>query len=191
MKKPDREMNIHSELIELCRRGDSKAQFELYNLYSRAMYNVSCRILPDRMEAEDAMQEAFFKAFDKLHTFRNEVAFGAWLKRIVVNTCIDYLKKKKLQLTSIDDVKGVADVQDGVDDFVPESVEDIKVAMNELPEGYRIVLNLHLVEGYEYEEIAEMLGIAQSSVRSQFTRARQKLIELLKQRNKTFNYGKV
>ncbi len=191
MKKPDREMNIHSELIELCRRGDSKAQFELYNLYSRAMYNVSCRILPDRMEAEDAMQEAFFKAFDKLHTFRNEVAFGAWLKRIVVNTCIDYLKKKKLQLTSIDDVKGVADVQDGVDDFVPESVEDIKVAMNELPEGYRIVLNLHLVEGYEYEEIAELLGIAQSSVRSQFTRARQKLIELLKQSNKTFNYGKV
>lgn len=191
MKKPDREMNIHSELIELCRRGDSKAQFELYNLYSRAMYNVSCRILPDRMEAEDAMQDAFFKAFDKLHTFRNEVAFGAWLKRIVVNTCIDYLKKKKLQLTSIDDVKGVADVQDGVDDFVPESVEDIKVAMNELPEGYRLVLSLHLVEGYEYEEIAEMLGIAQSSVRSQFTRARQKLIELLKQRNKTFNYGKV
>lgn len=191
MKKPDREMNIHSELIELCRRGDSKAQFELYNLYSRAMYNVSCRILPDRMEAEDAMQEAFFKAFDKLHTFRNEVAFGAWLKRIVVNTCIDYLKKKKLQLMSIDDVKGVADVQDGVDDFVPESVEDIKVAMNELPEGYRLVLSLHLVEGYEYEEIAEMLGIAQSSVRSQFTRARQKLIELLKQRNKTFNYGKV
>ena len=191
MKKPDREMNIHSELIELCRRGDSKAQFELYNLYSRAMYNVSCRFLPDRMEAEDAMQEAFFKAFDKLHTFRNEVAFGAWLKRIVVNTCIDYLKKKKLQLTSIDDVKGVADVQDGADDFVPESVEDIKVAMNELPEGYRLVLSLHLVEGYEYEEIAEMLGIAQSSVRSQFTRARQKLIELLKQRNKTFNYGKV
>lgn len=191
MKKPDREMNIHSELIELCRRGDSKAQFELYNLYSRAMYNVSCRILPDRMEAEDAMQDAFFKAFDKLHTFRNEVAFGAWLKRIVVNTCIDYLKRKKLQLTSIDDVKGVADVQDGVDDFVPESVEDIKVAMNELPEGYRLVLSLHLVEGYEYEEIAEMLGIAQSSVRSQFTRAKQKLIELLKQRNKTFNYGKV
>lgn len=191
MKKPDREMNIHSELIELCRRGDSKAQFELYNLYSRAMYNVSCRILPDRMEAEDAMQEAFFKAFDKLHTFRNEVAFGAWLKRIVVNTCIDYLKKKKLKLTSIDDVKGVADVQDVGDDFVPESVEDVKLAMNELPEGYRLVISLHLIEGYEYEEIAEMLGIAQSSVRSQFTRARQKLIELLKKSNKTFSYGKV
>lgn len=191
MKKPDREMNIHSELIELCRRGDSKAQFELYNLYSRAMYNVSCRILPDRMEAEDAMQEAFFKAFDKLHTFRNEVAFGAWLKRIVVNTCIDYLKKKKLQLTSIDDVKGVADVQDGTDDFVPESVEDVKLAMNQLSEGYRIVLVLHLVEGYEYDEISEMLEISSSSVRSRFTRGRQKLIELLKQSNKTFNYGKV
>ncbi len=184
-------MDIHSELVELCRRGDSKAQFELYNLYSKAMFNVSCRILPDKMEAEDAMQEAFFKAFDKLNTFRNEVAFGAWLKRIVVNTCIDYLKKKKLQLTSIDDVKSVADVQDDVDDFIPESVEEVKLAMNQLPEGYRLVLSLHLVEGYEYEEIAEMLGIGQSSVRSQFTRARQKLLELLKQSNKTFSYGKV
>lgn len=184
-------MNIHSELVELCRRGDSKAQFELYNLYSKAMFNVSCRILPDKMEAEDAMQEAFFKAFDKLNTFRNEVAFGAWLKRIVVNTCIDYLKKKKLQLTSIDDVKSVADVQDDADDFIPESVEEVKLAMNQLPEGYRLVLSLHLVEGYEYDEIAEMLGIGQSSVRSQFTRARQKLLELLKQSNKTFSYGKV
>ncbi|BDX39546.1 DNA-directed RNA polymerase sigma-70 factor [Tenuifilaceae bacterium CYCD] len=191
MKKPSREMNIHSELVELCRRGDSKAQFELYNLYSKAMFNVSCRILPDKMEAEDAMQEAFFKAFDKLNTFRNEVAFGAWLKRIVVNTCIDYLKKKKLQLTSIDDVKSVADVQDDADDFIPESVEEVKLAMNQLPEGYRLVLSLHLVEGYEYDEIAEMLGIGQSSVRSQFTRARQKLLELLKQSNKTFSYGKV
>ncbi|MGE0078267.1 MAG: RNA polymerase sigma factor [Bacteroidales bacterium] len=191
MKKPDREMNIHSELIELCRHGDTKAQFEIYNLYSRAMYNVSCRILPDRMEAEDAMQEAFFKAFDKIHTFRNEVAFGAWLKRIVVNTSIDYLKKKKLQFASIDDVKSIADFQNDSDDFLPESVEEVTLAMNQLPEGYRVVLSLHLVEGYEYEEIAEMLGIGQSSVRSQFTRARQKLIELLKQSNKTFSYGKV
>ncbi|MCB8964101.1 MAG: sigma-70 family RNA polymerase sigma factor [Bacteroidales bacterium] len=184
-------MNIHSELVDLCKRGDSKAQFELYRLYSKAMFNVSCRILPDTMEAEDAMQEAFFKAFDKMHTFRNEVAFGAWLKRIVVNTCIDTLKKKRLLLTPIDEVRGVADVQDNPDDFIPESVEDVKQAMNQLPEGYRLVLNLHLVEGYEYPEISEMLGIAQSSVRSQFTRARQRLIELLKQSNKTFSYGRV
>lgn len=191
MKKPDREMNIHSELIELCRHGNSKAQFELYNLYSRAMYNVSCRILPDRMEAEDAMQEAFFKAFDKINTFRNEVTFGAWLKRIVVNTCIDYLKKKKLKFTSIDDVKNVPDVHDDTDNFIPDSAEEVKQAMNQLPDGYRLVLTLRLVEGFEYEEIAGILGIEQSSVRSQFTRARQKLIEILKQSSKTFSYGKV
>lgn len=184
-------MNIHSELIELCRHGNSKAQFELYNLYSRAMYNVSCRILPDRMEAEDAMQEAFFKAFDKINTFRNEVTFGAWLKRIVVNTCIDYLKKKKLKFTSIDDVKNVPDVHDDTDNFIPDSAEEVKQAMNQLPDGYRLVLTLRLVEGFEYEEIAGILGIEQSSVRSQFTRARQKLIEILKQSSKTFSYGKV
>lgn len=191
MKNPDREMNIHSELVDLCRHGDSKAQFELYSLYSKAMFNVSCRILSDKMEAEDAMQEAFFKAFDKISTFRNEVAFGAWLKRIVVNTCIDYLKKKKLQFTPIDEVRNIADTQNDSEDYIPESVEEVKYAMTLLPEGYRVVLSLHLIEGYEYEEIAEMLGIGQSSVRSQFTRARQKLLELLKQRDKTFSYGKV
>jgi len=142
------------------------------------MLSVSCRIIPDKMEAEDAMQEAFFKAFDKLDTFRNEVTFGAWLKRIVVNTCIDHLKRKRLLTVSIDDTPGVS-AQASNDDYSPESVEEVKVAMQKLPDGYRLVLTLHLVDGYEYEEIAEMLGIAQSTVRSQFVRAKQRLIELL------------
>lgn len=172
-------MDISAQLVERCRRGDSKAQFELYRLYASAMFSVSCRIIPDRMEAEDAMQEAFFKAFDKIDTFRHEVTFGAWLKRIVVNTCIDHLKRKRLITVPIDDTPGIS-AKPNDDDYSPESVEEVKQAMQGLPDGYRLVLTLHLVDGYEYEEIAEMLGIAQSTVRSQFVRAKQRLIELLR-----------
>ena len=173
-------MDISSELVKKCCRGDSRAQFELYAMYARAMYNVSCRIIPDRMEAEDAMQEAFFKAFDRISTFRGEVTFGAWLKRIVINTCLDHLKKRRVQLVSFDDLPGLAEHTDSSDDYTPESVEQVKLAMQQLPEGYRVVLTLRLVEELDYPEIAEMLDINESSVRSQYTRGRQKLVELLK-----------
>lgn len=132
------------------------------------------------MEAEDAMQDAFFKAFDKISTFRNNVTFGAWLKRIVVNTCIDYLKKCKVDFLSIDEVQGVAEPQ-VVEDIVPNTVEEVKRAMGLLPNGYRLVLNLHLVEGFDYPEIAEIIGTSQSNVRSQFARAKRKLVEMMKQ----------
>ena len=91
-------LNVHQQLIDLCKRGDSKAQFEIYKLYHKAMYNTCLRIVEDATEAEDIMQEAFFKAFDKINTYRNEVSFGAWLKRIVVNASLDYLKKVKLEI---------------------------------------------------------------------------------------------
>ncbi|QKG80379.1 RNA polymerase sigma factor [Tenuifilum thalassicum] len=173
-------MDISKKLVERCRQGDNKAQFELYKLYSDAMYNVSCRVIPDTMEAEDAMQEAFFKAFDKIDTFRGEVTFGAWLKRIVVNTCLDHLKRKKVLTVSLDETPGLSDdVSDEVD-YDPESVEEVKQALNKLPEGYKLVLSLRLIDGYEYEEIATMMGIAQSTVRSQYVRAKRKLVELLK-----------
>lgn len=181
MKNFKQNMTIHSELIEQCRRGNSKAQFELYSLYSKAMYNVSRRILPDSMEAEDAMQEAFFKAFVKIDSFRNNVTFGAWLKRIVVNTCIDHLKKRKNIFINIDETYDIAVSQVEDDYLAPTSVEAVKLAMNQLADGYRLVLNLRLIDGYEYPEIAEMIGTTQSNVRSQFTRAKQKLIDILKQ----------
>ena len=89
--------NIHQEIIDECREGSQKAQFQLYKLYYKAMYSVSIRIINDEMEAEDVMQEAFLSAFEKMHTYKGEVSFGAWLKRIVVNRSLDYLKKRKVQ----------------------------------------------------------------------------------------------
>lgn len=178
--------NIHQVLIDLCKRGDSKAQFEIYKLYYKAMYNTSLRIVGDATEAEDIMQESFFKAFDRINTYRNEVSFGAWLKRIVVNSSLDFLKKKKLQLTQIDEAYGLKDESsDDNDDFTPESIELLKRAIAQLPEGFKVVVNLFLIEGYSHDEVAEMLGITASTSRSQLARAKQRLLEILKTQRKT------
>jgi len=174
--------NIHQEVIDKCREGDSKAQFELYRLYYKAMYNACLRIVGDPHEAEDIMQESFFKAFDKISTYRNEVSFGAWLRRIVVNTSIDALKKRKVSFTSIENAHGIKEADDNADLDV-ESVELIKNAIEKLPEGYKTVLMLHLIDEYDHEEIAEMLGITASTSRSQYARAKQKLIEIINSYN--------
>jgi RNA polymerase sigma factor (sigma-70 family) len=176
--------NIHQDLIDRCRKGDSRAQFEVYRLYYKAMYNASLRIIGDEHEAEDIMQESFFKAFDKISTYRNEVSFGAWLRRIVVNTSIDALKKRRLSFIPIDEAYGIkADTMED-SDFSIETVEQLKDAIEKLPEGYKLVLTLHLIEEYEHDEIASMLGITASTSRSQLARAKQKLIEIIKRNPK-------
>lgn len=178
-------INIHQALIDLCKRGDSKAQFEIYNLYFKAMYNTCLRIVGDATEAEDIMQESFFKAFDKINTYKNEVSFGSWLKRIVINSSLDFLKKKKLEVLPIDETYGLKDENAESDEsFTPESVEMLKKAIEQLSEGYRLVINLVLIEGYSHEEVGEMLGITASTSRSQLARAKQRLIEILKKQRK-------
>lgn len=175
-------MDIHADLISRCKRGERNAQFELYRLYSKAMFAVCRNILTDPMEAEDAMQEAFFKAFDKMDQFSGQVAFGAWLKRIVVNTCIDHLKRKRPDMLSLDELPSL----DGrpslaaENENVESSLEAVMEAMQQLPNGYRLVLTLRLVEEYDYPDIAQMMGTSQSNARSQYSRAKQRLLELLR-----------
>lgn len=181
MKAEGKYQNIHQALIDRCREGDSLAQFEIYKYYYKAMYNTCLRIVNDTTEAEDLMQESFFKAFDKINTYRNEVSFGAWLKKIVVNTSLDFLKKRRFDSIPIEEAYGIRDEGTGnQDDFEPESVEQLKKAIEMLPEGYRLVMNLVLVEGYTHDEVAEMLGINASTSRSQLARAKQRLFEILK-----------
>lgn len=182
MKAESRYMNVHQALIDRCREGDSLAQFEIYKLYYKAMFNTCVRIVNDPTEAEDIMQESFFKAFEKLSTYRNEVSFGAWLKRIVVNSSLDFMKKKKLTLISIEQAYGVKDDDSlSINDFEPESVEQLKKALNLLPEGYKLVINLVLIEGYSHDEVAEMLGVTASTSRSQLARAKKRLMEIFDQ----------
>jgi RNA polymerase sigma factor (sigma-70 family) len=176
--------NINEALINSCRKGNRKSQFEIYKQYSKAMFNTSYRILKDSAEAEDAVQESFLKAFQNLESYLGNVSFGAWLKKIVINTSLDALRKRKYEFENIDDLKaGIIDEDLHFDEAEIEfKVEQLKKAMLELPDGYRIVLSLNLLEGYDHDEISEILGITPSTSRSQLLRARKKLLELLNEK---------
>lgn len=142
------------------------------------MYSICLRILNDEMEAEDVMQECFLKAFNKIDTYRGEVSFGAWLKRIVINRSLDYLKKRKLKFEEISEkTTQISDYQMEIKEV---DFDTINNAIQNLPDGYRVVLSLYLIEGYDHEEISQILGISNSNSRTQYLRAKNKLRELLK-----------
>lgn len=142
------------------------------------MYNVSLRILNNEAEAEDVLQEAFLDAFSRISDFRQETTFGLWLKQIVINRSINYLRKRKFDLVPLEDIDIVE--EPSIDDRELQlKVETVKRAVQELPDGYRLVLTLYLFEGYDHEEIAHILKISENTSRTQFMRAKRKLITLL------------
>ena len=170
-------INIHQDLLDRCIDGDKKAQFEIYRLYYKSMYNSSLRIVDVPEEAEDIMQESFLTAFRKLKTYSGDVSFGAWLKKIVINRSLDVLRKRKVLFEELHAELPV------VDEPEPEAasitLEEIKTAINSLSDGYRTILSLILLEGYDHEEVSEILGIKNVTSRTQFSRARQRLREIL------------
>ena len=173
--------NRNERLIKKAVNGDSKAQFQIYELYYKAMFNTALRIVKNITEAEDIMQDAFLAAFLNIKTYKAEVSFGAWLKKIVINKALDFMKKKKLELSELNENEKFFEVENEHDtDSGSYSIEEIKNAIMELPDGYRIVLSLYLLEGYDHDEIAEILNIKASASRSQYSRARKKLFEKLK-----------
>ena len=176
---------IHKDIIELSKTRNSQAQFQLYQLYAKAMYNICYRIMNNREEAEDMLQESFTEAFMKIDTFRFESTFGAWLKRITINKCINALKKRKAELVY---TENIPDGYEEEEDFNPGSIttSQVQQAMEELPEGYRLVFSLFLLEGYDHGEIGQILGISESTSKSQYSRARQKIEDILIQKG----YGK-
>ncbi|MCM4168868.1 RNA polymerase sigma-H factor [Arenibacter antarcticus] len=174
-------------LIQLCLTGDRAAQLEIYNRYYKGMYNISKRIVKDSAVAEDVMQESLLTAFTKLDTFKGEVSFGAWLKRIVINNSIQHYRKQIKRheiginnvLYKVEDNEGyVAD--DGIDELKAQKVIE---TMKLLKDNYRISLTLYLIEGYDYEEISEIMQITYANCRTMISRAknslRQKLITVL------------
>jgi RNA polymerase sigma factor (sigma-70 family) len=176
----------HVELVERCKLGERKAQYELYKNYSKAMFNICMRILNHNGEAEDALQEAFVDAFTNLHQFRQQSTFGAWLKQIVVNKAINHVRSRKMQWVEMDECLEKIDDCDcsdsyyGWDDYeINLEVERIRQTILKLPDGYRVVLSLYLFEGYDHEEIGEVLGISESTSRTQYMRAKRRLTEML------------
>jgi RNA polymerase sigma factor (sigma-70 family) len=174
---------IHAPLIEECRKGSRKAQYRLYNHYSKAMYNLAYRMLNNREDAEDILQEAFTECFRNIETFRFESTFGAWLKRIVLNKCINEVRRKKIDLELYDTLPPVAEEEEEQANY---NTREIFKGIELLPDGYRIILTLYLLEGYDHTEISQILGISESTSKSQYSRAKEKLKNIL---SKKYVYG--
>jgi RNA polymerase sigma factor (sigma-70 family) len=178
----------HMDLVEKCKQGDSGSFRKLYELYSKAMFNTSYRILNNVAEAEDVLQESFIDAFRHIHSFENRSSFGSWLKQIVVNKSINVIRKNKPDLVDIEKTT-VHEMpqEDSIDEQeIHLKVAEVRKAIAELPDGYRSVLTLYLFEGYDHEEIAHILQVKESTARTQYIRAKQKLLMKLKNEG---NYG--
>lgn len=150
----------------------------MYELYNKAMFNTSYRIVIDRAEAEDVLQESFIDAFKNIHLFENRSSFGSWLKQIVVNKSINVIRKRKMNIVDIDKTQ-VGDMPD--ENVIDEKeiqwkVQEVRKAILDLPDGYRAVLTLYLLEGYDHEEISQILKIKESTARTQYIRAKHKLL---------------
>ena len=176
-------IDLNSRIVEDCKENDAKAQMRLYDMYCDAMFIIAKRYVKDSFTAEDLMQDAFIKVFKNIQSFKGEVTIGAWIKKIMINQCLDYLKKKRIELVSIEEKElNVADEDDWT---VKEevNVQTITMAINSLPEKYKVVLNLYLLEGYDHQEIAQVLNITEVNSRSQLMRGKNKLKSQLKQYN--------
>lgn len=174
---------VRDELVERCKLGDTTGYEMLYRQYAKAMYNTSLRVVNNTADAEDVLQEAFLDAFRSLNDFHYHSTFGAWLKRIVINKSINVLRKRKMNLVELDQTNAYALTDDEkLDEHeIQYKVEQVKKGIEKLADGYRTVLSLYLLEGYDQEEISEILGISHNTVRTQYIRAKQKLLQILKQ----------
>ena len=171
----------NNQLIESCKKGDKKAQFTIYKQYYKAMYNAALRIVQDSFEAEDVMQESFLAAFTKLDSFSGNVTFGAWLKRIVINNSLTALKKNnKFDIVPLEKVT-IKEVLEENQDFTLLKASDILTTVSKLKNNYKVALTLNLIEGYDYEEIAEIMDISYENSRTTVSRAKNKLRQLLSQ----------
>lgn len=168
-------MYSEEELIRLCLRNDAKAQEDFYKRYAPKMYGVCMRFAKSRMEADDYLQEGFIKVFTNLKSFRQEGSLEGWIRRTIVNTAINLIKKNTKFLKDIELEKA---------DFLPQeeasaldtlSADELLKLINDLPTGYRMVFNLNVIEGYTHKEIAALLGISENTSKSQLSRARNTL----------------
>ena len=173
------DININRQILERCQNGEVRAQFILYKQYSKAMYNIAIRFLNNKMDAEDILQESFVTAFEKLGELTNHNAFGGWLKKIVINNCLTHLRHNKFEFDDINDYVPMAfnDDEETELNLNPALVHD---AIKDLPKGGRTVLVLHALEGYKHREIAEMLGVSESTCKTQYKRALEMLFIQLK-----------
>ena len=169
---------IHKDLINRCRNGDIKAQYNIYKLYSKGLYNIAMRFVKNKMDADEVVQDTFITAFRKIGEYEGKGAFGQWLKRIAINNSISVLRNRKVIFNYIDEINLASEDSEEVDENLdPEIVHN---AIKELPDKARTILNLYALEGYKHREISEILGITESTSKTQYKRAKQILLSKLK-----------
>ena len=169
----------NKHLIEACRKGNRTAQLTLYKTYAQKLYNVCLRIIGNTNDAEEAMQDAFLKIFTRIDQFKEGQIFEAWIRQIAVHTAIDYVRQQTPEWEELSEKLWIPEEEIEEEEEIQYSVEQIKRACKELPPGYRIILSLYLFEGYDMEEIASILKIQPASVRSQYLRGKQKLLNII------------
>ena len=168
-----------SNIVAGCRKGKQKAQLQLYNLFAKRLYAACFRIIGKSSEAEEAMQDTFLKIFGRLDQYKPGQCFEAWMHRIAVNTAIDYVRRNEPDFESLPEQFAPVEEEQADESEISFAVQQVKTACMDLPSGYRIILSLYLFEGYDMEEIASILQIQPASVRSQYLRAKRKLITQL------------
>lgn len=172
-----------TQLIKECKLNDKRAQIALYRMYNQGMYNVAMRLLKNTESAEDVIQESFLSAFKNISQFRADVTFGAWIKKIVINKCINELKKKELDVITLDESLAFNLEKEENDSWEFDNsivLEDVKKSIDKLPDKYKFVLMLYLIEGHDHEEISQILNISVVASRTQLMRGKNKLRQLLK-----------
>lgn len=173
---------LDQELIEACRGNDRNAQVKIYELFSNAIFNTCVRIVNNSADAEDVMQESFIEAFRKINTFRGEGEFAGWLKRIAINNSINFIRKNK-RIVSLEEINlDIPNPSDGAAEISENifcQIEEIRTAMEQLNTNYKVILSLHLLEGYDHDEIAEILNTTNGNVRTRYSRAKQKLLQII------------
>ncbi len=179
--RPLEKMPVTDKIVVRCRKGDVRAFRELYDAYSKAMYNICLRMTGHTSDAEDILQEAFVQVFKNLEKLSSDTSLTAWIKRIVVNHCLSYLRKKKMYFEEVGDETDVMEEREVDESEHSMTVSAVKEAISQLPDGYRTVLNLYIFEEYSHREIASMLGISESTAKTQFMRAKEKVRQLVKQ----------
>ncbi|MFK7812030.1 MAG: RNA polymerase sigma factor [Maribacter sp.] len=168
------------DIVEQCKANNRRAQLKLYKQYCNGMFCVAMRFLKNEDDAEDVIQESFVKAFSKIHQFKGDVTFGAWLKRIVINKSIDFLKKKQQKLIELDEgyMHVEADENWSVEEGI--SLDEVRQAIEGLPDKYKYVVMMFLMEGFDHSEISQVLNITESACRTRLSRGKGFLKELLK-----------
>lgn len=172
------------QLVEAILREDAPAQRMLYDKYARRMFGVCLRYAKSKEEAEDLLQEGFIKVFQKLRSFKAEGSLEGWIRRVIVNTALDYLRQQKITWSELESVQ-----EPGENPKVMEKLgaNELLAIVQRLPVGFRTIFNLFAIEGYTHKEIAALLGINEGTSKSQYSRARVQLMNMVQELNKESN----